>query len=312
MESVRNTDQHYSVTSQPISEPRQSIDSSKSGRYEPLDYSEIARGEVKKASMYKIIAYIAMGVGLAIFAGAIALTAIALASNPITATAASIIVFAVGAKLYQSIIKNKVFKYFKDCEAQSLRNAEIAMSTHKVIQKFGKNPRTENWTKRDWETSGKVEFCREKSIQLQKESDALSNKINVLAQNLFDCDKPITPDARNKLSNKIAQIRSQKHVKSEEALLYKVNAAYQHYILINPTEEREISEFCDIRTMSLRDADTHSALNKHRFDIRKPLIPDPSYITLKSNQKIGFTRDQIRSMQITELSHAVFKRQKAA
>ena len=285
-------------------------------RYEVLNPSELAASERSNAKNYKIKAYVALGIGLFIFAGAIALTAI-LISNPITATIASIAVFIFGAGAYKSIVKNKIFAHYKDLQGQAEAKAKTyegyAESIRELKTKLQENPGTSNWSQREWNLAGMASYWSQQIKVATTQIDELDASIGKLHEALNSSPIALKPEDRKKLQDELTKKRWVQHdLREGTHLNAKVNAAFFTYLLQNPHEAREEGAFFTVHPISLLESDSHEIDNLRRQRQGRPLVKERAYLTLNSNPNIKFYRDDLRNMKVSELSRAIFERQKAA
>lgn len=285
-------------------------------RYEVLNPSELAASERSNAKNYKIKAYVALGIGLFIFAGAIALTAI-LISNPITATIASIAVFIFGAGIYKTVVKNKIFTHYKDLQAQAEAKAQTyegyAESIRELKTKLQENPGTSNWSQREWNLAGMASYWSQQIKVTTTQIDELDASIGKLHEALNSSPIALKPEDRKKLQDELTKKRWVQHdLREGTHLNAKVNAAFFTYLLQNPHEAREEGAFFTVHPISLLESDSHEIDNLRRQRQGRPLVKERAYLTLNSNPNIKFYRDDLRNMKVSELSRAIFERQKAA
>lgn len=285
-------------------------------RYEVLNHSELATSERSNARNYKIKAYVALGIGLVIFAVAITLTAVLIA-NPITATIASVAVFVFGAGIYKAVVKNKIFTYYRGLESQAEAKAQIhegyAESINKLKTKLQSNPQTSTWSHREWNLAGMASFWSQQAKDAKGQISNLDARIGQLHEALHSDQIVLKPEDRKKLQDELTKKRWDQHSLREGTHLNaKVNAAFLTYLLKNPHETREEGEFFTIHPISLLDSDSHEIDNLHRRRDGRPLVKESAYLTLNSNPNIKFYRDDLRNTKISDLSRAIFERQKAA
>ncbi len=285
-------------------------------RYEVLNPSELATSERSNAKNYKIKAYVALGVGLFIFAVAITLTAV-LISNPVTATIASIAVFCFGAGIYKTVVKNKIFTHYKDLQGQTEAKAQTyegyAESIRGLKTKLQENPHTSNWSQREWNLAGMASYWSQQIKVANTQIDALDASIGKLHEVLNSSPIALKPEDRKKLQDELTKKRWVQHdLREGTHLNAKVNAAFFTYLLQNPHEAREEGAFITVHPISLLESDSHEVDNLHRRQQGRPLVKERAYLTLNSNPNIKFSRDELRNMKIPALSQAIFGRQKAA
>ncbi|QVL55113.1 MAG: hypothetical protein KFB95_07285 [Simkaniaceae bacterium] len=285
-------------------------------RYEVLNPSELAASERSNAKNYKIKAFVALGIGLFIFAAAITLTAV-LISNPITATIASIAVFCFGAGIYKTVVKNKIFTYYRDLQGQAEAKAQTyegyAESIKNLKTKLQEKPRTSNWSQREWNLAGMASYWSQQVKVATTQIDALDASIGKLHEDLNSSSITLKPEDRKKLQDELTKKRWVQHdLREGTHLNAKVNAAFFTYLLQNPHETREEGAFFTVHPISLLESDSHEIDNLRRLQQRRPLVKERAYLTLNSNPNIKFYRGDLRKMKVSELSRAIFERQKAA
>jgi len=285
-------------------------------RYEALDPSELASSERSNAKNYKIKAYVALGIGLFIFAVAITLTAV-LISNPITATIASVAVFVFGAGIYNTVVKNKIFAHYKGLQEQAEAKAQTyegyAESIKNLKAKLQGNPQTSNWSQREWNLAGRASYWSQQTKMATAQIDDLDVRIGRLHEALNSGQITLSPEDRKKLKDELTEKRWVQHSLREGTHLNaKINAAFCTYLLQNPHEAREEGEFFTVHPISLLDSDVHEIDNLRRQKQGLPLVKERAYLTLNSNPNVKFSREELRNMKIPALSQAIFGRQKAA
>jgi len=285
-------------------------------RYEVLNPSELAISEKSNAKNYKTKAYVALGIGLFTFAVAITLTAV-LISNPITATIASVAVFVFGAGIYKTVVKNKIFAYYRDLQGQSESKAQTyegyAESINNLKTKLQGDPRTSKWSQREWNLAGMASYWSQQTKVATGQIGNLDARIGELHEVLNSSQVVLQPEDRKKLQDELTKKRWVQHdLREGTHLNAKVNAAFLTYLLRNPHEAREEGDFLTVHPISLLDSDSHEIDNLHRQRKGRPIVKERAYLTLNSNPNIKFYRDDLRNMKISDLSRAIFERQKAA
>lgn len=272
-------------------------------RYEVLNHSELAVSEKSNAKNYKIKAYVALGIGLVIFAAAITLTAI-LVPNPITATIASVAVFVFGAGIYKAVVKNKIFIYYRGLESQAESKAQIHEGYAELIKELEAN--APNNPQKNWNLEGMALYWERRAIAASKEIDDLDAPIERLQEGINNSQINLNPEDKKKLQNELNKNRCIQHELMEG--IYpsaKLNAAFFTYLQRNRHETREPGEFFTIQPISLLDSDAHEAVNRRREEKGRPIIERP-YLTPNSNHDIQFSRSEIKKMEIFELSVVIF------
>ncbi len=285
-------------------------------RYEYLNISELNTFERSNAKNYKIKAYVALAIGLATFAGTIVAVAI-LISNPITATIASISIFIFGAGTYKTIVKNKIFSYYKDLQNQAEAKAKTyegyATSTKKLKTKLQEKPGTSKWSQREWNLAGMASYWSQQIKVANTQIDDLDASIGKLHEILNSSPIALKPEDRKKLQDELTKKRWVQHnLREGTRINAKVNAAFFTYLLQNPHEARERGAFFTVHPISLLDSDSHEIDNLHRLQQGRSLVKERAYLTINSNPNIKFYRGDLRNMKVSDLSRAIFERQKAA
>lgn len=240
-----------------------------------------------------------------------------LISNPVTATIASIAVFCFGAGIYKTVVKNKIFTHYKDLQGQAEAKAQTyegyAESIRQLRTKLENNPGTSNWSQREWNLAGMASYWSQQVKVATTHIGDLDVGIGRLHEILNSSPTTLKPEDRKKLQDELTKKRWVQHdLREGTHLNAKVNAAFFTYLLQNPDDAREEGEFFTVQPISLLDSDSHEIDNLRRQRQGRPLVKERAYLTLNSNPNIKFYRDDLRKMKISELSRAIFERQKAA
>lgn len=267
-------------------------------RFEALNYSELAASKRSEASSYKRNAYLCMAVGLVAFILIVGISATigagiaTLASgNPITGAAiGGGFGFLLGLSIYNRVVKNKFFVEYRKAEEQALQQAQVYEGYVAATEKIQSNEDHPDWSPHQWHYAGQRNYWLERSQNAQtaiKEIDAEENP---------------TEESEEK-----------RHVLFEGDLLSsRIHAAFYQFKFENPDNEKHEEDFVKFQTWSQEDRDKYERQRRESLIHGRTLMQEPSYITLKSDPNIHFTRHQLATMSIDQLCAEIFIRQKAA
>ncbi|MCB1110520.1 MAG: hypothetical protein KDK64_06020 [Chlamydiia bacterium] len=284
------------------------VESPQRNRYEVLNCSELAESEKSKAKWYKVKAYACMALGLLVFAGAITTTAL-LISNPITATIAATLVFIFGLQVYNSLVKNKLFTYYRTLQSEAEAQAAMYEGYAQSIQKVAElNP---TLSPAEQNLKGLSQYWIDTATGAKAQIARLSEEIGRLQT--FLAQTHLDPKNRGRIEDEIQMKLDKRHELQEGALLSaRVHAAYFEHLYTHKEETRREEDFLTFHPISSAQANNHQIANQMHAMTFQPTVREPSYLVLNNAPSLHFTRQEIETLPIPHLSIILFGRQKAA